>query len=172
MSEFIEHYGIPRKSGRYKWGSGADPYHHGQAMPSGAKKIAKTKVKIKKLDTKIATNESKITDLTNRRESDKRVQKARVKAQKEQYKVAKYAKAADRAKRNAARGKKSGVFTRVQADKYNQAQVNIKYGSRYEQKYNQKIAKLDYKNFKNERKREKALTRYNKLVAKYGQPKS
>ena len=28
--EFIEHYGMPRRSGRYPWGSGKDPYQHGQ----------------------------------------------------------------------------------------------------------------------------------------------
>lgn len=26
--EFLEHYGIPRRSGRYPWGSGEDPYQH------------------------------------------------------------------------------------------------------------------------------------------------
>ena len=26
--EFIEHYGMPRRSGRYPWGSGKDPYQH------------------------------------------------------------------------------------------------------------------------------------------------
>ena len=26
--EFLEHYGIPRRSGRYPWGSGDDPYQH------------------------------------------------------------------------------------------------------------------------------------------------
>ena len=25
----LYHYGMPRRSGRYKWGSGKDPYHHG-----------------------------------------------------------------------------------------------------------------------------------------------
>ena len=28
--EFIEHYGIPRRSGRYPWGSGKDPYQSGR----------------------------------------------------------------------------------------------------------------------------------------------
>lgn len=32
----LYHYGIPRRSGRYKWGSGNDPYHHGL---DGPKKI-------------------------------------------------------------------------------------------------------------------------------------
>ena len=27
--EYIEHYGMPRRSGRYPWGSGEDPYQHG-----------------------------------------------------------------------------------------------------------------------------------------------
>ena len=26
--EFLEHYGTPRHSGRYPWGSGEDPYQH------------------------------------------------------------------------------------------------------------------------------------------------
>lgn len=32
MSEedFLEHYGMPRRSGRYPWGSGEDPYQHGR----------------------------------------------------------------------------------------------------------------------------------------------
>ena len=25
----LEHYGMPRRSGRYPWGSGDDPYQHG-----------------------------------------------------------------------------------------------------------------------------------------------
>lgn len=28
--EYLEHYGIPRRSGRYPWGSGDDPYQHGR----------------------------------------------------------------------------------------------------------------------------------------------
>ena len=27
-TEFLEHYGMPRRSGRYPWGSGEDPYQH------------------------------------------------------------------------------------------------------------------------------------------------
>lgn len=27
-NEFLEHYGMPRRSGRYPWGSGEDPYQH------------------------------------------------------------------------------------------------------------------------------------------------
>ena len=28
--ESLEHYGTPRHSGRYPWGSGKDPYQHGR----------------------------------------------------------------------------------------------------------------------------------------------
>ena len=28
--EYLEHYGIPRRSGRYPYGSGDDPYQHGR----------------------------------------------------------------------------------------------------------------------------------------------
>lgn len=31
----LEHYGMPRRSGRYPWGSGEDPYHHGASAPGG-----------------------------------------------------------------------------------------------------------------------------------------
>lgn len=37
----IYHYGIPRRSGRYKWGSGKDPYHHG--ADGGVRKSKKEK---------------------------------------------------------------------------------------------------------------------------------
>ena len=32
-SNYLMHYGMPRRSGRYKWGSGKDPYHHGSDGP-------------------------------------------------------------------------------------------------------------------------------------------
>lgn len=34
-ASYLEHYGIPRRSGRFPWGSGKNPYHHGQSMPRG-----------------------------------------------------------------------------------------------------------------------------------------
>ena len=37
----LYHYGIPRRSGRYKWGSGKDPYHHGASIPRKAIKAAR-----------------------------------------------------------------------------------------------------------------------------------
>ena len=35
----LYHYGMPRRSGRYKWGSGKDPYHHGE--DGGSRKLTK-----------------------------------------------------------------------------------------------------------------------------------
>lgn len=33
----LRHYGMPKRSGRYPWGSGDDPYHHGADGPGGKK---------------------------------------------------------------------------------------------------------------------------------------
>lgn len=38
----LEHYGIARRSGRYPWGSGEDPYHHGASAPGGRKLSTRT----------------------------------------------------------------------------------------------------------------------------------
>ena len=40
--EFLEHYGIPRRSGRYPWGSGEDPYQH---EPDFLSRVEKLKAK-------------------------------------------------------------------------------------------------------------------------------
>lgn len=40
--EFLEHYGMPRRSGRYPWGSGEDPYQHGQDFLSRVDELKKT----------------------------------------------------------------------------------------------------------------------------------
>lgn len=34
MSNELYHYGTPKHSGRYPWGSGNNPYHHGESAPS------------------------------------------------------------------------------------------------------------------------------------------
>lgn len=39
--EFLEHYGMPRRSGRYPWGSGDDPYQHGQDFLSRVEELKK-----------------------------------------------------------------------------------------------------------------------------------
>lgn len=37
--EFVEHYGMPRRSGRYPWGSGDDPYQHEDDFLSRVEKL-------------------------------------------------------------------------------------------------------------------------------------
>lgn len=52
--EVLQHYGMPRRSGRYPWGSGEDPYHHGASAPGG-KKSSSIKERLKR---KAAVRES------------------------------------------------------------------------------------------------------------------
>lgn len=40
--EFIEHYGIKRRSGRYPWGSGDDPYQHGRDFLTRVEELKKS----------------------------------------------------------------------------------------------------------------------------------
>lgn len=45
----LMHFGIPKRSGRYPWGSGEDPYHHGADAPGSRKDgIKKDKEKIRR----------------------------------------------------------------------------------------------------------------------------
>ena len=37
--EFLEHYGMPRRSGRYPWGSGEDPYQHARDFLSRVEQL-------------------------------------------------------------------------------------------------------------------------------------
>jgi DNA-binding CsgD family transcriptional regulator len=39
--EFLQHYGMPRRSGRYPWGSGDDPYQHGEDFLSRVEELKK-----------------------------------------------------------------------------------------------------------------------------------
>lgn len=39
--EFLAHYGMPRRSGRYPWGSGEDPYQHSEDFASRAQAFKK-----------------------------------------------------------------------------------------------------------------------------------
>ena len=39
--EFLQHYGMPRRSGRYPWGSGEDPYQHGKDFLSRVEELRK-----------------------------------------------------------------------------------------------------------------------------------
>ena len=39
--DVLEHYGMPRRSGRYPWGSGEEPYQHGSDFLSRVNKMRK-----------------------------------------------------------------------------------------------------------------------------------
>ena len=39
--EALMHYGMPRRSGRYPWGSGDDPYQHGRDFLSRVEELKK-----------------------------------------------------------------------------------------------------------------------------------
>lgn len=39
MNNYIKHYGIPRRSGRYPWGSGENPFHHKGTLDNAIKSI-------------------------------------------------------------------------------------------------------------------------------------
>lgn len=41
-TEFLEHYGMPRRSGRYPWGSGEDPYQHERDFLSRVEELKAT----------------------------------------------------------------------------------------------------------------------------------
>ena len=43
MNDILMHYGIKRRSGRYPWGSGEDPYQHGRDFLARIEELKKTK---------------------------------------------------------------------------------------------------------------------------------
>lgn len=82
-AESLEHYGIPRKSGRYPWGSGENPYHHGASAPGGGiakkesyfKRRAAMRASVKK--AKVVAAERKV------KEEEERVKQERAKKKQE-----------------------------------------------------------------------------------------
>lgn len=56
--EYLAHYGIKKRSGRYPWGSGDRPYQSGET-PSSYKKYNKRAAKLKKIDRKYEKTQKK-----------------------------------------------------------------------------------------------------------------
>ena len=89
----LEHYGVPRKSGRYPWGSGENPYHHGQAGPGGrrrereaereAKRYARDERKKKKREVKAINRENRETNRAVKADRKKAYRNRRVLSQEE-----------------------------------------------------------------------------------------
>ena len=42
LEDILMHYGMPRRSGRYPWGSGDDPYQHSGDFLSRVQELKKT----------------------------------------------------------------------------------------------------------------------------------
>lgn len=45
MNDFLMHYGMPRRSGRYPWGSGEDPYQHGRDFLGRVEELRKQNIR-------------------------------------------------------------------------------------------------------------------------------
>lgn len=72
--EELEHYGIPRKSGRYPWGSGENPYHHGASSPFG--RLRERRLEKKKAAAKTAQLEKARQAKIDKAEYEKKKQAA------------------------------------------------------------------------------------------------
>ena len=76
LEDHLEHYGMPRRSGRYKWGSGKDPY-----QSVGSKKSLK----------KVAQNgERYIKSKLAQKKAERKAAKAREKEENKKAKANKY----------------------------------------------------------------------------------
>lgn len=51
--DFLMHYGMPRRSGRYPWGSGEDPYQHGGDFASRVQELRKSGMSEKDIATAV-----------------------------------------------------------------------------------------------------------------------
>ena len=58
QNDELMHYGTPRHSGRYPWGSGDRPHQHDKA----AKKVARMKAR----EARVAAKDQKVLDKKNR----------------------------------------------------------------------------------------------------------
>ena len=45
-SDSLAHYGMPRRSGRYPWGSGEDPYQHGRDFLGRIEELKKSEQQV------------------------------------------------------------------------------------------------------------------------------
>ena len=58
--EFLEHYGMPRRSGRYPWGSGDEPYQHSRDFLGRVEEMRKSGFTYTDKDGKIWTGDNAI----------------------------------------------------------------------------------------------------------------
>ena len=58
LYDYICHYGMPRRSGRYPWGSGEDPYQHSQTFKGMVEKMRKANFVYKDSNGKVYTGDN------------------------------------------------------------------------------------------------------------------
>ena len=78
LNDHLEHYGLPRRSGRYKWGSGKDPY---QSLRSSAKAGEKFIKRFSK-KSRIEKQNDKRRERTKAVQLDKKKQKSKYRNEK------------------------------------------------------------------------------------------
>jgi predicted transcriptional regulator len=76
-NDFIEHYGMPKRSGRYPWGSGKDPYQHSGDFMSRVEELSKS-----------GMSEKDIAETMGLTTTQLRVQKSLAKAERRSLDVA------------------------------------------------------------------------------------
>ena len=81
LNDHLEHYGLPRRSGRYKWGSGKDPY-----QSTGGKRSFKKAASAGERYIKSKLGSSKRTQ----KKAERKAAKARKKEDNEKAKANKY----------------------------------------------------------------------------------
>ena len=82
LNDHLEHYGLPRRSGRYKWGSGKDPY-----QSTGGKRSFKKAVKNGERYIKSKLGSSKRAQKKAAEAREKEAAKAREKEENEKAKA-------------------------------------------------------------------------------------
>lgn len=72
--EYLEHYGMPRRSGRYPWGSGKEPYQHSGDFMARVNELKKQNVTYKDEDGTVLTGERAIAKTMGMSTTDLRMQ--------------------------------------------------------------------------------------------------
>ena len=72
--EYLEHYGMPRRSGRYPWGSGKEPYQHSGDFMSRVNELKKQNVTYTDTDGTVLTGERAIAKTLGMSTTDLRMQ--------------------------------------------------------------------------------------------------
>ena len=72
--EYLEHYGMPRRSGRYPWGSGKEPYQHSGDFMARVNELKKQNVTYKEEDGTVLTGERAIAKTLGMSTTDLRMQ--------------------------------------------------------------------------------------------------